>query len=72
MYIPYERPPVKDVFLYIRQSTDEKAGKQVRSLDDQRRECEAMAAYMGLNIVEIFSEGKVPNILINVRSLKSC
>jgi len=48
MYTPYERPPVKDVFLYIRQSTDEKAGKQVRSLDDQRRECEAMAAYMPL------------------------
>lgn len=59
MYNPYaKKEPIKDVFLYIRQSTDEKAGKQVRSLDDQRRECEAMATYLGLNIVEIFSEDK--------------
>jgi len=59
MYNPYaDKPQIKDIFLYIRQSTDEKAGKQVRSLDDQRRECETMAAYLGLNIVEVFSEDK--------------
>jgi len=47
---------VKDVFLYIRQSTDEKSGKQVRSMGDQRQDCEDMAAFLGLNIVEVFQE----------------
>ena len=58
MYNPYERPAVKNVFLYIRQSTDEKAQRQVRSMDDQQRECELLAERLGLNIVEIFREDK--------------
>lgn len=58
MYNQYERPTVKNVFLYIRQSTDEKAQRQVRSMDDQQRECEALAKQLGLNIVEIFREDK--------------
>ena len=55
---------VKDVFLYIRQSTDEKSGKQVRSMGDQQHDCEEMAKFLGLNIVEIFKEdqsAKTPN-----------
>ncbi len=62
----YEDPgsDAKDVFLYIRQSTDEKSGKQVRSMGDQRSDCEKMAAFLGLNIVDIFEEdrsAKIPN-----------
>jgi len=55
---------VKDVFLYIRQSTDEKSGKQVRSLGDQQHDCEEMATFLGLNIVEVYREdqsAKTPN-----------
>ena len=58
MYNPYDRPAIKNVFLYIRQSTDEKAQRQVRSMDDQQRECEMLAERLGLNIIEIFREDK--------------
>jgi len=56
---PYEdRPRIKDIFLYIRKSTDENTNRQVRSLGDQRQECVALAERLGLNIVEIFEEEK--------------
>ena len=58
MYYYDDRPRIKDVFLYIRKSTDENTNRQVRSLGDQRRECEALAERLGLNIVDIFEEEK--------------
>ncbi len=58
MYIYDEKARIKDVFLYVRQSTDERSGKQVRSKDDQITECRALAEKIGLHIVEIFTEEK--------------
>jgi len=58
MYTVPTRERTKDVFLYIRQSTDEKAQRQVRSMKDQQSDCEAMAMHLGLNIVEVFREDK--------------
>jgi len=58
MYETNHRPRIKNVFLYIRQSTDEKAQRQVRSLKDQQRECEILAERLGLNIVQVFREDK--------------
>jgi len=56
---PYDdRPRIKDVFLYIRKSTDENTNRQIRSLGDQRQECEALAERLGLNIVDVFQEEK--------------
>ena len=56
MYFNDNRPQIQNVFLYIRQSTDEDAKKQVRSLYDQQVVCEELAAKIGLNIVETFRE----------------
>ncbi len=56
MIFPTDRDPIKNVFLYIRQSTDEAAKRQVRSLQDQQSECEALADRLGLNIVAVFRE----------------
>ncbi len=58
MYETPTRPQTKNVFLYIRQSTDEKAQRQVRSLKDQQRECEILAQRLGLNIVDVFREDR--------------
>jgi len=58
MYYFDDGSGIKDVFLYIRQSTDEKSGKQVRSLGDQQEHCKELADRLGLNIVDVFKEDK--------------
>lgn len=58
MYYFDDGSGIKDVFLYIRQSTDEKSGKQVRSLGDQHEHCKELANRLGLNIVDVFKEDK--------------
>jgi len=56
MLLSIEPSAVKTVFLYIRQSTDERSGKQVRSLNDQKHDCDELAARLGLKIVDVFRE----------------
>lgn len=58
MYLYDDQARIKNVFLYIRQSTDERSGKQVRSKEDQRAECQVLAERIGLKIVETFIEEK--------------
>lgn len=53
-----DREPIKRVFLYLRRSTSESSGKQVRSIEDQREACLQMAERLGLKIIETFSEDK--------------
>lgn len=52
------KPPIKNVFLYLRQSSDEREGKQVRSLLDQHDDCLRLAEHLGLNIIQVFREEK--------------
>ena len=51
-----EKPDVKDVFLYLRKSSDEKSGKQLRSIRDQRQDCYTLAKRLNLNIIEEFKD----------------
>lgn len=53
-----DQPRIKNVFLYIRKSTEENTNRQVRSLGDQRQECEALAERLGLHVVDVFQEEK--------------
>ena len=47
--------PVKDVFLYLRKSEQSKK-RQVRSIEDQKADCLALAEQLSLNVVETFIE----------------
>ena len=44
------------VYLYLRQSTKTESGKQVQSIEDQRRDCEAVIERFGLKVVETIEE----------------
>jgi hypothetical protein len=58
MHLYDDGPRIENIFLYIRKSTDENTNRQIRSLGDQRQECEALAERLSLNIVDVFQEEK--------------
>lgn len=49
--------------MYVRKST-EGAERQVRSIDDQKKECYDLAKRLGLNVIDVIPEeksAKIPN-----------
>ncbi len=47
------------VFLYLRQSTKAESWKQVQSIEDQRRDCEAVVERYGLKVIEVVEEDEI-------------